>query len=329
MKNAEIAKLAARFVPVALLAITGLALSLIPAGAPFAQGRSGPYTVTETGRSYGKLQDAVDAIGGKRGTIVIAPGRYVDCAVQQAGDVSYFASQPGAVIFDGDICEDKAALVLRGYNANVSGITFQNMHSKYSGNAAGIRLEKGNLTITQSWFKDSQQGILTADDPSGRLVIDKSTFTNLGTCAYSGGCAHSIYIGNYGLLRVTRTRFEKGAGGHYAKSRAIRTEIASCSFDDSEGSWSNYMIDLPNGSTGQITNNWFVQGPDHENHSALIAVAAERRANPSAGLRIEGNDARLAPTVKWTTTFVADWSGEPLTIGQNNLGKGIQKFERR
>lgn len=311
------------------LALAAVTLVVIPAGALLAQGKPRPYTVVETGRSYSRLQDAVDAIGSRQGTISIAPGIYMDCAVQQSGDISYFASEPGAVVFDGLICEDKGALVLRGRNANVYGITFRNMHSKYSGNAAGIRQEMGNLTVTQSWFKDSQQGILAGDDPASRILIDKSTFTNLGTCAYSGGCAHSIYIGSYGLLRVTRTRFEKGAGGHYAKSRAIRTEIASSSFDDSQGSWSNYMIDLPNGSTGQITNNWFVQGPDHENHSALIAVAAEKRANPSAGLRIEGNVAELAPTVNWTTTFVADWSGEPLAIGQNTLGKGIQKFERR
>jgi hypothetical protein len=328
MKSARIRNLPG-LLPVALPVMAGAALLVVPAEALPAQGGARPYTVVETGRSYARLQDAVDAIGSRQGTISIAPGSYADCAVQQAGDISYFASEPGQVIFGGTICEDKGALVLRGYNANVSGITFQNMNSKYSGNAAGIRQEKGNLLVTQSWFRDSQQGILAGDDPASRIVIDKSTFTRLGTCAYSGGCAHSIYIGNYGLLRVTRTRFEKGAGGHYAKSRAIRTEIASCSFDDSQGSWSNYMIDLPNGSTGQITNNWFVQGPDHENHSAMIAVAAEKRVNSSAGLRIEGNDARLAPSVDWTTAFVADWSGEPLAIGQNTLGKGITKFERR
>ncbi len=314
------------WMPVALLVATA-AMVALPPEALSAQG-SAPYTVKETGRGYGRLQEAVDAIGGGKGTILIAPGRYADCAVQEAGDVSYVANQPGAAVFDGAVCEDKAALVLRGYNASVSGLVFQNMQSS-DGNGAGIRQEKGNLTVVQSWFHDSQQGILAASDPSGRIVIDKSTFTNLGTCAYSGGCAHSIYIGEYGLLRVTRSRFERGAGGHYLKSRSAQVQIAGNSFDDSKGHATNYLIDLPSGSTGQITNNWFVQGPDHENHSALIAVAAEERRNTSDGLAISGNNARLAPGVPWNTVFVADWSGNRLQIGANALGSRIKPFEKR
>lgn len=308
--------------------LAAVSLAALPVQSLIAQTRGSPYTVKETGRGFDRLQDAVDAIGGGKGTIAIAPGRYADCAVQTQGDVTYLATQPGKTIFDHAVCEDKAALVLRGYNASVSGITFQNMESS-DGNGAGIRLEKGNLTVAQSWFKDSQEGILTGADRNGRIVVDRSTFTNLGTCAYSGGCAHGIYVGDYGLLRVTRSRFERGAGGHYLKSRSVKVEIAGNSFDDSQGRGSNYMIDLPSGSTGQIVNNWFVQGPDHENHSALIAVAAEERKNSADGLVIAGNDARLAPKVPWSTVFVADWSGNRLEIGQNTLGPGIRRFEKR
>lgn len=310
------------------LATVAIALTAIPAAAVLAQGQSAPYTVAESGRAYRSLQDAVNAIGGGTGTITIAPGRYVDCAVQEAGSVSYVAAEPGQVIFERHACEDKGALVLRGYNAEVTGIVFQNIESS-DGNGAGIRLEKGNLTVTQSWFRDSQQGILTNDDLSARIVVDKSTFTRLGTCAFSGGCSHSIYTGNYGLLRVTRSRFEIGRGGHYVKSRSPHVEIASSSFDDSQGMWTNYMIDLPEGATGQITNNWFVQGSHKENHSAFIAVAAEERKFSSAGLKIAGNEARLAPKVDWSTAFIADWSGEQLAIGENRIAEGITRFERR
>jgi hypothetical protein len=311
------------------LALAALAFAAIPVGALFAQAGQAPYTVTETGKDYARLQDAVNAIGSGKGTISIVPGRYADCAVQTEGDVTFLAAQPGSAVFDGLICEDKAALVFRGRSATVSGLVFQNMKSPYSGNGAGIRIERGNLTVAQSWFKDSQQGILSANDPSGRIVVDKSTFTRLGTCEFSAGCAHSIYIGHYGHLRVTRTRFEQGSGGHYLKSRSARVEIASNSFDDSNGKYSNYMIDLPAGSNGQITNNWFVQGPHHENHSALIAIAAESHDNSANGLQIAGNDARLAPSVDWTTVFVADWSGDQIALGENRLGAGIKRFERR
>lgn len=314
------------------LALVGLlaaiAVIAIPIGALLAQESAPGYTVVETGQRYSRLQQAVNAIGNGRGTIAVAPGRHADCAVQAEGEVSYLAAQPGSAIFDGTACEGKAALVLRGRGAEVSGLVFQNIRvPDYNG--AGIRLEKGDLTVAESWFRDSQQGILTSGDANGRIVIDRSTFSRLGTCEGPGGCAHSIYTGDYGHLRVTRSRFEEGRGGHYVKSRAARVDIASSSFDDARGKATNYMIDLPGGAVGQISNNWFVQGRDKENYSAFIAVAAEGRAHSSVGLAILGNDARLAPGVERETTFVADWSGEALALGENALGPGLKRFERR
>ena len=308
------------------LAIAAAALAAASGSALYAQAGSAPYTVVETGQGFNRLQAAVDAIG--EGTGSIAPGLHADCAVQRGGEVTYLANDPGKSVFDGVTCEGKAALVLRGRAASVSGLVFQNMHVP-DHNGAGIRLESGSLTVAQSWFRDSEQGILTANNPGGRIVIDKSTFTRLGTCEGAGGCAHSIYIGDYGHLRVTRSRFEEGRGGHYLKSRAARNDIASSSFDDTGGRATNYMIDLPAGSIGQITNNWFVQGRDKENYSAFVAVGAEDLLHSSDGLQIAGNDARLAPDVERSTTFVADWTGHDLVIGQNRLGAGLARFERR
>ena len=315
--------------PMLLLgAVCALAVAAIPAAALLAQAPAGAFTVVESGRSYARLQQAVDAIGNGTGTIAVAPGTYRECAVQSAGVVTYLASQPGSAIFDGVTCEGKAALVLRGRTANVSGLVFRKM-AVPDNNGAGIRLERGDLTVTQSWFADSQQGILTANDPGGTIVIDKSTFSGLGNCDDPSGCAHSIYIGRYGHLRVTRSRFERGTGGHYVKARSRRVDIASSSFDDSAGRATNYMIDLPDGATGQITNNWFVQGRDKENYSAFIAVAAEDRVNAAHGLQIAGNDARFAPGVRRSSAFVADWSGDKLAIGPNTLGPGLEKFDKR
>ena len=170
---------------------------------------------------------------------------------------------------------------------------------------------------------------VTGDDPDGLIVIDKSTFTRLGRCDRGLSCAHSIYVGNYGHLRVTRSRFEEGRGGHYVKARAAQVDVAASSFDDAHGKATNYMIDLSNGATGQISNNWFVQGQDKENYTAFIAVAAEGKEHSSDGLQIAGNDARLAPGIDRNTTFVADWSGDKLAIGENKLGPGLQRFDRR
>ncbi|MCJ2180596.1 right-handed parallel beta-helix repeat-containing protein [Novosphingobium album (ex Hu et al. 2023)] len=307
------------------LASAALLCTAFPAAHSSAQ--TAPYTVVETGRSYNRLQDAVDAIGNGRGTIRFAALRFADCAVQTGGEVTYEAAVPGQSVLEGVVCEGKAALVLRGRSATVEGLVFANMRVPDK-NGAGIRLEHGDLTVSQSWFRDSEQGILTGADTGSTITIDKSTFTRLGTCEGSG-CAHSIYIGDYGALAVTRSRFEAGAGGHYVKSRAARAAILNCSFDDSQGRGTNYMIDLPEGSTGRIAGNWFVQGRDKENYSAFIAVAAEHRSHTSNGLAVEDNNARFAPGIDRHSAFVADWSGDAMNISANVLGPGLVRYERR
>ncbi|MEP7350990.1 MAG: right-handed parallel beta-helix repeat-containing protein [Sphingorhabdus sp.] len=304
-----------------------IVLLSLSASAAVAQGNA-PYQVAETGRSYASLQQAVSAIGDREGTIIISPGSYRDCAVQTAGTVAFRASVPGQTVFDGGTCEGKAALVLRGNGASVDGIIFQNMRVP-DANGAGIRLEKGNLTVTRAIFRNSEQGILSAGDAGGTIKIDQSTFSGLGRCDRGLSCAHSIYIGEYGSLTVTNSRFERGNGGHYVKSRAARVSISDNAFDDTRGKETNYMIDLPNGAVGSITRNVFVQGQSKENYSAFITVAPEGRTNSSTGLSINANEASIAQGVQRETVFLADWSGDRISLGANRLGRGLKPFERR
>ncbi len=309
------------------LAAAALVAAAFPAALVSAQSAA-PYTLVETGRSFGSLQEAVNAIGDGMGTIRFAPGRFADCAIQGGGDVTYQAAVPGQSVFDGVACESKAALVLRGRSATVDGLVFANIRVP-DANGAGIRLEQGDLSVSQSWFRDSQQGILTANGQPGTITVDKSTFTRLGTCEGAGGCAHSIYVGDYGALTVTRSRFEAGRGGHYVKSRAAQLAVLNSSFDDSAGRATNYMIDVTTGASGRIAGNWFVQGRDKENYSAFIAVGAEGHEHDSNGFVIEGNDARFAPGVDRASVFVANWSDDRLAIGANTLSSGLTRYEQR
>ena len=291
-----------------------------------AQNRPTPYKLAETGETFGSLAEIVARIGTGSGTIEVQPGTWRDCVVQEAGSITFRAATPGTVIFDGGVCEGKATLVLRGQNARVEGLIFQNIEVPDE-NGAGIRLERCDLTVVNSLFRDSQQGILTGEDTGSQIIIDKSSFSGLGLCA--SDCAHSIYIGNYGSLTVTRSRFEKGQGGHYIKSRSARVTVTDSSFDDSKGNGSNYMIDLPAGASGEITRNIFVQGQNKENWSAFIAVAAESRDHSSAGLEIFDNSASLAPGVSRNTWFVANWSRDRIPLGENRLGKGLTAYQQR
>lgn len=283
-----------------------------------------PFTVEETGKRYYTLTAAVFAIGDGNGTIRIDPGRYLDCVVQDRGRIAYRAAKPLTVIFDGGICEGKAVLVLRGRGASVDGIIFQNLRVP-DGNGAGIRIEKGTLSVSRSIFRDSEEGILGGDDPTGEIRIDRSTFSRLGRCDRDLSCAHSIYLGAVRSVTVRRSRFDQGRGGHYVKSRAERIFVTDSSFDDSGGQTTNYMIDLPEGATGRIERNSFLLGSDKDNRSAFIAVAAEAERNSSADLVVADNIAFKVPEAVWPTAFLADWSPSPKTIAGNRLGKGIKE----
>jgi hypothetical protein len=301
-----------------------LALALLAAPA-LAQGTA-PFTVD--GRGFATVQDAVSSIGARTATILIAPGTYRQCAVQADGRITFKAIQPGTAIFDSVTCEDKAALVLRGQGSVVDGLVFRGYRVK-DGNGAGIRSETGDLRVVNAMFLDSQEGILGGQSTGQTITIDHSTFSGLGQCDEAPNCAHGIYLANQGSVTVTNSRFERGKGGHYVKLRAPKVTITDNSFDDTGGRKTNYMIDLPDGATGLIARNTFVQGKQKENGSALIVVAAEARNYPSTGLRIENNDARLTPGDTHTPAFVVDFSHDRLVIGANRLGTGLKPFETR
>ncbi len=309
----------------AKLFLLGVTLSATPLTA---QSSEAPFVVRARNQAFGSLQDAVNAIGGGTGTIVIAPGTYRDCAVQEAGRVTFEAAQPGSVIFDGGICQEKATLVLGGRSAKVAGVIFENLRVA-DGNGAGIRLEGGDLIVMNTMFRNSESGILSGDDRKSSIRVEHSTFAGLGRCDRGLDCAHSIYIGEYGSLSVVRTRFEQGRGGHYVKSRAPRIEVLESSFDDTAGTATNYMIDLSAGATGTIARNIFVQGKDKENYSAFIMVAAEGDTNSSDGLNVADNEATIAPGVRRDTSFVADASGDRIQVANNRLGAAIARFEKR
>ncbi|MES3081623.1 right-handed parallel beta-helix repeat-containing protein [Sphingomonas faeni] len=301
-----------------------LALALCAAPA-FAQG-SAPFTVN--GQGFATLQEAVSSIRLGTATILIAPGTYRQCAVQAGGHITFKAVKPGTAIFEKVACEDKAALVLRGQGSVVDGLVFRGYRVS-DGNGAGIRTEMGDLTVTNAMFLDSQEGILGGEPTGQKILIDHSTFAGLGQCDESPGCSHAIYLANKGSVTITNSRFERGTGGHYVKLRVPTVSITDNSFDDTAGRKTNYMIDLPEGATGLIARNTFVQGRNKENHTGLIVVAAEAQTYRSTGLRVEGNDARLSPGDGSSPAFLADNSHDKLALGANRLGTGLRPFETR
>ncbi|WP_066797216.1 right-handed parallel beta-helix repeat-containing protein [Sphingomonas soli] len=305
-----------------------LAILLLALASPAAAQQSrAPFTVAETGQGFATLDEAVAAIRDDTATILIAPGTYRQCTVQQAGKIIFKAIQPGTVIFEIEACEEKAAFVLRGRGSTVDGIIFRG-YAVNDGNGAGIRIEMGDLLVTNSMFLDSQEGILGGGHDTVRTItIDRTTFSGLGQCE-TENCSHSIYLGMQGKVIVRNSRFERGTGGHYVKIRAPQVEIVDNSFDDSHGKGTNYMIDLSEGGAGVIARNTFVQGPSKENHSALIVVGAEARTYGSNGLTVTDNVATMAPGAPANPAFVADVSRSNIVLSGNRI-TGMREFERR
>lgn len=299
------------------------------APAAVAQPAAAPFVIAETGQGFPTLDAAVSTIlNGQSGTILIAPGTYRECTVQASGKIAFKAREPGTVVFDGVACEGKAAFVLRGEGSSVDGIIFRNIRVP-DGNGAGIRNETSDLTVTNAMFLDSQEGILGATDRPIRISIDQSTFAGLGQCDETPDCAHSIYLATPGQVTVTRSRFERGRGGHYLKLRVANVRITDNSFDDTRGKNTNYMIDLSEGGTGVIAGNTFVQGTAKENWSGLIVVAAEAKTYSSQGLIVQGNVASLAPGQTKSPAFVASGSRQRVQVADNKIGPGIRMFEQR
>ena len=305
-----------------------LSLFAVPAAPLAAQSAAAPFTVQETGQTFANLDDAVQSIRMGTATILIAPGVYRQCTVQAGGNITFKAVQPGTAIFDGTACEGKAAFVLRGQSSTVDGIVFRNIRVS-DGNGAGIRTEMGDLTVRNSMFLDSQEGILGGQPTGQKITIDHSTFAGLGQCDETVDCSHSIYLANKGAVTITRSRFERGTGGHYVKLRVPNVSITDNSFDDSAGRKTNYMIDLSEGGTGLIARNSFADGPNKENWTAFIVVSAEARTYSSAGLKVVDNVATLAPSFGKSPAFVANVSRDKLAVGANKLAPGIRLYEER
>lgn len=288
-----------------------------------------PFLHVETGIRYGQLAEAM-AQTGDQGTIRVAPGLYHQCAVQSGGALRLEAEQAGQAVLDGTLCEGQAALVLRGNRTEIDGIIFQNMRGE-NGTAAAIRLERGALTVRNAMFRDGNIGISAGADPAATIRIDRTTFSGLGPCAVAPQqlCGAAIDASYYGAVIVTRSLFEKGQGGHYLRSRAMRIEISGSRFDDSEGRETRHMIDLPAGATGEIRSNAFIRGRTARGVDAFIAVATASRDNISDGLFITDNQAGFAPGEPQISSFVRDHSGERVTVASNALESGILSRELR
>ena len=257
-------------------------------------------------------QAAAAAQDGDR--VVIAPGRYFDCAVWRKNDLTVEGVSAQDTVITDRTCQGKALFVILGSNVIVRNLTLTRARVP-DGNGAGIRAEGRNLTVERVRFIDNQEGILAADQPQGTIIVRDSEFVRNGTCEKA--CAHGIYVNRLALLRIERSTFRETRQGHHVKSRAFRTELVGCDIGDGPDGTASYLVDVPNGGAVIIQSNRLEKGPKSENHSAAISIGAEGVDRPTPEIRVEGN--QFIADGAYATVFVVNLTATPAMLRGNHL----------
>lgn len=220
-------------------------------------------------------------------TIALMPGRYEGqqgVVKQQQLTIRAVTERP-LLLAKGPLAERKAILVVHGGDVTVENLEFRGARAD-DANGAGIRLERGKLTVRNSLFIDNEVGILTANEESAELVVEDSEFGMAPRI--EGGLHHLLYVGRIGRFSVRGSRFYTGFEGHLIKSRAKESRIAYNLVYDGDDGMASYEIDLPNGGLAWVIGNIIGQGPNAQN-PVMVAYGAEGNPWPRSGLYLAHN----------------------------------------
>lgn len=184
-------------------------------------------------------------------------------------------------------------------------------------NGAGIRVDGTGITVRHCYFHDNENGILTNNPHSGKVVVTYSEFSNNG---FGDGYSHNIYIGHVSSFTLMFCYMHHAYIGHNVKSRADSNYILYNRIMDEYTGQSSMLIDLPNGGFSVILGNSLMQGTKAEN-KRMIAYGAEGLSNPHNELFVVNN---TMLNERPTGTFVFVQAGTTTAKMINNLfiGKG-------
>jgi len=224
------------------------------------------------------------------------------------------------VVADGvAMAEGKGIFVVRGSNTTIENLAFSGARVSDL-NGAGIRLERGRLTVVNCLFEDNENGILTSNDSSIELRVVDSTFLNNGA---GDGQSHNLYAGTIAALEVTGSYFARARTGHLLKSRAKATSV-SYSRLTGEGGSSSYEMDLPNGGALRAIGNLIQQGNQTEN-PVLVSFGAEGYRWPVNHAHIAFNT--LVNDRSQGGVFISVRAGAAEAVITNNITVGLGELD--
>jgi hypothetical protein len=174
------------------------------------------------------------------------------------------------LIAAGASAERKGIWVVRGGSMTVENVDFIGARVP-DRNGAGIRFEKGRLTVRNCSFIDNENGILAANDKDAVLTVEGSEFGNNGA---GDGQSHNLYAGGIGELSVMGSYFHHAHVGHLLKSRAARSYIAYNRLSDETGGQASYELEFPSGGVAIVIGNIIQQGATTQN-PFVVSFGAE------------------------------------------------------
>lgn len=166
--------------------------------------------------------------------------------------------------------EGKAIFVVRADGVLIEGFTFRNS-AVADKNGAGIRFDRGSLTVRDCLFVDNEAGLLTGNDGQSTLRVENSEFARDGV---GDGQTHLLYAGKIKLLTVIGSYFHAGRSGQLIKSRAARSEVLYNRVTDETGGRASYELEFPNGGMALVIGNIIQQSSTTENRT-MISFGAE------------------------------------------------------
>ncbi len=175
---------------------------------------------------------------------------------------------------DGKPGMHKALLTVRGGEVTLQGIEFRGARNR-EGNAAGVRLEGGRLTVQRCSFFDNETGLLATRDEKAELRIEASAFGSAPRVV--GSLPHLLNVGRIARLTVNGTRFQQGYEGHLIKTRARENLFTYNFIHDGLRGGASYEIDIANGGLATLIGNVIGQGADAQNQ-VLVAYGTEDAA---------------------------------------------------
>lgn len=188
-------------------------------------------------------------------------------------------------VADGKSAEGKAILVVKDGDITIENLEFRGARVP-DGNGAGVRFEKGRLTVRRCAFLDNENGLITANFNDAELEIVDSEFARAPR--REGSLPHLLYVGRIAKLTIVGSRFHRGFEGHLIKSRARESVITYNMIRDSGEGEASYEIDLPSGGVATILGNVIGQSPRTQN-PVIVAYGTEGSAWPRNALVLAHN----------------------------------------